>query len=73
MFIMFIMFNMPVHAYVHGAPPHTPTPTPDPIHPPATPQWPIPRISKNSITVALIKIIQFCLKGGLMGGVRSNH
>ena len=54
------VYNMHVHAYVcvcvhacvcmHGAP-HTHP------HPPAA-----PGISKNSITLELIKIIQFCLK-----------
>ena len=44
---MFSMFNMHVracmhacvrvHAYVHGTAPHTPIPTPTPIHPSATP------------------------------------
>ena len=41
---MFSMFNMHVcvcmhvHACVHGTPPHTPIPTPTPIHLSATPQ-----------------------------------
>ena len=45
MFSMFIMFNMHVHAFacmcvhvcMHGTLPHTPIPTPTPIHPSATP------------------------------------
>ena len=43
MFSMFSMFNMHVracvrvHAYMHGTSPHTPIPTPTPIHPSATP------------------------------------
>ena len=43
--------------------PHTPPPQalPKSTHPPP-PQGGIPGISKNSITVELIKIIQFCLK-----------
>ena len=63
MFSMFSMFNMHVracvhvHVCVHGTAPHTPIPTPTPIHPSAT-----PRISKNSITLELIKIFQFHLK-----------
>ena len=48
--------------WVHGAPQHIPTPTPNPIHPPANPQGGTPGISQNSITPELIKIIQFCLK-----------
>ena len=38
---MFSMFNMHVRACVHacmGHPPHTPMPTPTPIHPSATPE-----------------------------------
>ena len=43
--------------------PHThPSPTPNPIHPSATPPGVDPRISKNSIMVELIKIVQFHLK-----------
>ena len=34
---MFTMFNMHVHVCMHGTPPHTPIPTPTPIHPFATP------------------------------------
>ena len=54
---------MRVHLCVHGTPPPTPIPTPNPIHPSATPPggW-TPGISKNSITVELIKIFQFRLK-----------
>ena len=49
MFSMISMFNMHVHACVracmcmhvhvcvHGTPPHTPIPTPTPMHPSATP------------------------------------
>ena len=48
MFSMFSMFNMHVRAFVHacdvrvhacmhGTPPHTPIPYPNPIHPSATP------------------------------------
>ena len=67
-FSMISMFNMHVRAClhvrvcVHRTPP-TPMPTPTPIHPSATPPggW-TPRISKNSITLELIKIFQFCLK-----------
>ena len=46
---------------VHGAPsthPHSPQTNPPTCHPPRG----IPRISQNSITHELIKIIQFCLK-----------
>ena len=65
MFSMISMFSMHVHVCVcmhvhvcvHGTPPHIPTPTPIPKHPSAT-----PRISKNSITLELIKIFKFCLK-----------
>ena len=60
MFSMFIMLNMHVHACMHGTMPHTPIPTPTPIHPSATPQD--PGISKNSTTLELIKIFEFCLK-----------
>ena len=42
--------------------PHTPIPTPTPMHPSATPQGWTPRISKNLITLELIKIFQFRLK-----------
>ena len=75
---------MCVHVHVCMGCPHTPTPTPTPIHSPPFPGW-TPRISKNSITLQPIKIIQFCLKiwnlwglphtwvgvwfGGWMGGV----
>ena len=44
MFSMISMFNMHVracmcmHVCVHGTPPHTPIPTPSPMHPSATPQ-----------------------------------
>ena len=43
---------------------HPPTsiPTPTPIHPSATPIGCTPRISKNSITLELVKIFQFRLK-----------
>ena len=70
-FSMITMFNMHVracvsmrvHVCVHRTPPHTPMPTPTPIHPSATPLGGrTPRISKNSITLELIKIFQFCLK-----------
>ena len=69
MFSMISMFNMHVracmcvHVCVHGTSPHTPTPTLTPMHPSATPPggW-TPRISKNSITLELIKIFQFRLK-----------
>ena len=43
MFSMISMFNMHVrvcmhvHVCVHGTPPHTPIPTPTPMHPSATP------------------------------------
>ena len=49
MFSMFSMFNMHVRACmhvcacVHGTPPHTPIPTPTPIHPSATPRGVDPR------------------------------
>ena len=46
---------------VHGASLQIPTPTPNPIHPPANAQGGPPGISQNSITLELIKIIQFCL------------
>ena len=54
---------MHVHVCMHGTPPHTPIPTPTPIHPSATPRggW-TPRISKNLITLELIKIFQLRLK-----------
>ena len=39
--------------------PDMPIPTPTPIHPSITPQGGTPRISKNSITLELIKIFQF--------------
>ena len=42
--------------------PGTPIPTPTPMHPSATPPGWTPRISKNSITLELIKIFQFRLK-----------
>ena len=63
-----IMFNMHVGVYVHvhtcvcvhGATPTHPHPPPtQSTHPP--PQEG-PGISQNSITLELIKIIQFCLK-----------
>ena len=44
MFSMISMFNMHVcacvrvHVCVHGTSPHTPIPTPTPMHPSATPQ-----------------------------------
>ena len=68
--------------------PHTPIHPPPPHPPTSHPQGGGPRISKNSITLELIKIFQFLfeigldsfthgwvygLVGGLMGGVRSNH
>ena len=72
MFSMISMFNMHVHVCmcacacmcvcVHGTPPHTPIPTPIPVHLSATPRGWTPRISKNSITLELIKIFQFRLK-----------
>ena len=48
---------------MHGTSPHTPIPTPNPIHPSATPPggW-TPRITSNSITLQLIKIFQSRLK-----------
>ena len=67
---MISMFNMHVHVcmcacvYVCiGYFSHTSIPTPTPIHPSATPPggW-TPKISKNSITLELIKIFQFRLK-----------
>ena len=70
MFSMISMFNMHVHVCVHACAcvcawdiPHTPLPTPTPIHPSATPPggW-TSTISKNSITLELIKIFQFHLK-----------
>ena len=42
--------------------PHTPIPTPTPIHPSTPPGGCTPTISKNSITLELIKIFQFRLK-----------
>ena len=61
---MFSMFSMHVgvcmHAcmcIVHGASPHTPTPTLTPIHPPTTPLRGDPRISQSSTTLELIKIL----------------
>ena len=70
MFSMISMFNMHVCVCVcacacvcvHGTLPHTPIPTPTPMHPSATPQGWTPRISKNLITLELIKIFQFRLK-----------
>ena len=70
MFRMFIMFNMHVHAYVHACacvcawdtPLHThihPHPHTPICHPPRG--W-IHGISKNLITLELIKIFQFHLK-----------
>ena len=53
---------MCVHVCVHGTPPHThthPHPHAPICHPPGG--W-TPRISKNSITLELIKIFQFRLK-----------
>ena len=46
-----------------GHPIHIPIPTLNPIRPSATPPggW-TPKISKNLITLELIKIFQFCLK-----------
>ena len=74
MFSMISMFNMHVRVCVHvcvfvcmcvcmGHPPTHPYPPPTPMHPSATPPggW-TPRISKNSITLELIKIFQFRLK-----------
>ena len=70
MFSMISMFNMHVRACVHVCAcvcawdtPHIPTPTLIPKHPSAIPPggW-TPRISKNSITLELIKIFQFRLK-----------
>ena len=71
MFSMFIMFNMHVHACMcactcmcvcvcmgHPTPPYQPPPLSTHLHPRG---W-IPRISKNSITLELIKIFQFRLK-----------
>ena len=59
---MLIMFNIHVGVcMMHCAPLHISTTTPNPIHPPANPQGGTPRISQNSITLELIKIIQFCL------------
>ena len=53
---------MYAHVCVHTTPPtHTPIPTPTPINPPTTTLG-TPGISKNSITLELIKIFQFCLK-----------
>ena len=68
MFSMINMFNMHVcacvhvHVCVHGTPPHPHThPHPhEPIR--HTPGGWTPRISKNSITLELIKIFQFRLK-----------
>ena len=50
-----------MHVHVCMGAPHTPTPTPTPIHSPSSPEG-TSRISKNSITLQPIKIIQFCLK-----------
>ena len=69
MFSMISMFNMHVRVCVHVCAcvcawdtPHTPIPTPPPCtHPPPPRGW-TPRISKNSITLELIKIFQFRLK-----------
>ena len=48
---------------VHGVPLHIPTPTRTQPNPPTCqPPRGDPRISQNSITLELIKIIQFCLK-----------
>ena len=53
---------MSVHACVHGTPPtHPYPPHPPSTHPPPPRGW-TPRISKNSITLELIKIFQFHLK-----------
>ena len=68
-------FPMMSYVYMCMCMPGTPTPAPCP----PTYPWGTPRISENSITLDLIKIIQFCLKiydcrkGGSMGRVRSNH
>ena len=70
MFSMISMFNMHVHVCVHACacvcawdiPPHTlthPNPHPPICHPPGG--W-TSTISKNSITLELIKIFQFRLK-----------
>ena len=70
MFSMISMFNMHVCACMHACacvcawdtPPHThthPHPNASICHPPRG--W-TPRISKNSITLELIKIFQFRLK-----------
>ena len=70
MLSMFSMFNMHVCVCIHACAcmhawdtPHTPIPTPTPIHPSATPPggW-TPGITSNSITLQLIKIFQFHLK-----------
>ena len=54
---------MHVHVCVHGTPPTYPHPPPPPsTHPPPPPGGWTPRISKNSITLELIKIFQFRLK-----------
>ena len=63
MFIMFIMFNMHVCMCLCAWDPSTYLYPPPP--PSTQPQWPqggTARISKNSITLELIKIFQFCLK-----------
>ena len=57
---MFIMFNMHVCACMGH--PHTPICTPTPIHLATTPQGGTLRISKNSITLELMKIFHFRLK-----------
>ena len=93
---MFSMFNMHVHACMHVCVcmhacmghPHTPIPTPTPIHPSANPRGGGPRNHlkfDNDSTYQDISIPFEDLKsvknsppmggwlGGLMGGVRSNH
>ena len=57
------VYNMHAHACMHAWDnSNTSIPTATPIHPPATPQEGTPRISQNSITLELIKIIRFHLK-----------
>ena len=57
---MFSMFNMHMHACVRAwDTPHTPIPTPTPIHPSATPQGGGPRNHLKFDNTSIYKDIQF--------------